>query len=117
MQVVEHYPAGDAYIAVVEDANGNRFVLDSVGAHLTLSEAERLITQQMRDQYAVTLTERSVAAKTQLNAADFDAAKKAIETAKSVEDIVKTLPVLVELVARLAEAMGMTPVTPEAVGS
>ena len=58
--------------------------------------------------------ERSKAAKTQLNAADFDAAKKAIEAAKSVEDIVKTLPMLVELVARLAEAMGMTPVSPAA---
>jgi len=53
-------------------------------------------------------------AKTQLNAADFDAAKKAIEAAAGFKDVQMVLADLVELVARLAEAMGMTPVTPAA---
>jgi len=57
---------------------------------------------------------KAESARTQLNAADFDAAKKIIEAATTVADLKDTLALLVELTARLAEAQGLGPVTPTA---
>jgi len=55
---------------------------------------------------------KAESARMQLNAADFDAAKKSIEAARSVDDLKMTLALLVELVGRLAEAVGLEPVVP-----
>ena len=77
------------------------------------------IAQMAADQAAAEVTAAEAAkkvsdAKTQVDAADFDAAKKAIEAAAGFKDVQVVLADLVEMVARLAEAMGMTPVTPAA---
>jgi len=57
---------------------------------------------------------KAESARMQLNAADFDAAKKSIEAATTVADLKDTLALLVELVGRMAEAHGLEPVTPVA---
>ena len=57
---------------------------------------------------------KAESARMQLNAADFDAAKKSIEAAKTIDDLKVTLALLVELIGRLAEAQGLEPVTPTA---
>jgi len=57
---------------------------------------------------------KAESARMQLNAADFDAAKKSIEAAQSVPEMRVVLAQLVEWTARLAEAQGLEPVTPMA---
>jgi len=60
--------------------------------------------------------ERQESARRDLDDADFDAAKKSIEAAQTIDDLKVTLALLVELMGRLAEAMGLEPVMPVEVG-
>jgi len=62
------------------------------------------------------INRKAVDAKSQLNTADFDAAKKSIEAASTVNDLKITLAEVVELVARLVEAQGLEPKSPTAEG-
>ena len=102
-------------VAFVSIPDGNEALLDDLQ-----KTPERFTTNgaDFDDGHPRAVNRKSDTAKAQLNDADFDAAKKTIEAAKTVDDLKSTLALLVELTGRLAEAMGMTPVTPAAeVGS
>ncbi len=83
----------------------------------TMVEALAAIDQLAADKAAAELAKQEATKKisdstTEVNAADFDVMQKAAKTAQDLAAIKAVVSDLILAVARLSEAMGLTPVTP-----